>query len=583
MLKELNKIMIAQVNFKNLISLLGINKRMDDYMTNEVFEETQEDKVESNSDIPVEGNELLLADNVLWHDLLFYVIAVITTLTLAGFYLLNQSSGGNAAWVGLPLDDGWIHLSYARSLAENGWFYYNPGEAEAGMSSPAWVIILGFAYKVLTPLNVSPQWCAKGLSLLFAIGVPILVYHLAKALKLDRKWAWAAGLLAILEPNLAYGNVAGMEVSMFTFLTLLALLLSWYERYILAGLVLGLMVITRGEGTLNALIIGIIPLGMLYFKGHQNLKFIDKNELFLGLKLFLPSFLLGIAWVIYNYSINGHPLPNSYYVKHNFALGYFNLENIINVIQGYLGHLLLFKGIMLPLTITLLIIAIYALYHNKQLIMSIPLILIPFIQLYAFSINIKVLAVATPWTYFTRRYMDFIIPILILLIIVALDFLWKAASRSQNRFIITSTPLLMYVVIIFITINLFQFNKVFIEEYSWNTDNIEKVEVEMGKWVRDNIPANASIAVTDAGAVRFWSRPDHRIIDFMGLNSYRCIGRPSTELLKEFKPEYAVFFREAVSDSNLYHELHSVKTIRNTVLGGNELVAVKVLNLSSTL
>lgn len=509
----------------------------------------------------------------------FYITAIILTLSVSTFYLLSQYAGGNWAWIGLPLDDNWIHLVYAKSFAESGWFHYNPGEAEAGTSSPLWVVVLGIAYKILTPLNVTPQWCAKGLSLFFAIGVSIIVFHLARTLKLELKWAWIAGILVILEPNLAYGNVSGMEVSMFTFLTLLALLLSWQNRYVLTGIILGLLVITRGEGALTAVVIGLFPLAILYYNEHSNVKLIDIKEIKLGVKIFSPSLILGMAWVFYNYTVSGYILPNTYYVKHNFSLGYFNFENSKNVILGYLGHLSLFKGILLPLTILLFIAALYALYQKKQLILGMPLVLIPLIQLYAFSINIKVVAVETPWTYFTRRYMDFLIPLWILLIVVGIAFLWKCASQSKNRHLALSVPIITYGVMFIAGVNLFQLNRYFIEEYSWNTENIEQVEVGMGKWVRDNIPANSSIAVTDAGAVRFWSRPDHRIIDFQGLNSYRCIGRPAAELMNQFKPNYVVFFRSLVTDQTLYNELVSFKAKRNTVLGGNELVALKVQKL----
>src|SRR5437879_4023356 len=142
----------------------------------------------------------------------FYIAAIVLTFVGAALYLFDRHSGSNSALVGLPLDDNWIHLVYARSLAQQGWFNYNPGVPEAGMSSPFWVILLALAYKLLTPLGISPQLCAKSLSLFCALGVPVLTYHVARPFFAHAHWAWLAGLLAVVEPNLAYGNVAGMEV-----------------------------------------------------------------------------------------------------------------------------------------------------------------------------------------------------------------------------------------------------------------------------------------------------------------------------------------------------------------------------------
>jgi hypothetical protein len=307
----------------------------------------------------------------------FFAAAIPLCAVVSAFYLLARHSGGDRAWIGLPLDDGWIHLVCARSLAELGGFHFNPGVAEEGMSSPLWVILLAPVYKVLTPLGVSPQWCAKGLSLLFAIGVPLAAYHAALAFRLNKRWAWFAGSAVAAEPNLAYGNVAGMEVPLFTFLTLLALTLSLHRRWVLTGLVLGLVVIARGA-------------------------------------------LLVFGW------------------------------------------------------------------------------------------------------------------------------------------------------------NAFHLHEHLTEKYSWNTENIGTVNVAMGKRIAENLPPEATIGVTEAGAMRFRSRPDQTIIDFLGLNCAACIGRLMEEPLAELHPGYLVVFRPALTGSFAFEELHSIRAWKNTVLGGNELVAVKL-------
>jgi len=514
----------------------------------------------------------------LYEDMPFYLVAVLATLLVAALYLLSRHSGGDWAWSGLPLDDNWIHLVYARSLAEQGGFYYNPGVPEAGMSSPFWAILLALVYKLLIPLGVSPQWCAKGLTLFFALGVPIVTYHLVRTLKIEHRWAWAAGLLVIVEPNLAYGNVAGMEVPLFTLLTLLALWLSWQQRYWWTGLVLGLLVITRAEGVVTALLIGTMPLVRSYLR-RQQVTLITGEELNLGVKLFLPALLLGSTWALGNYLVNRTPLPNTYFVKHNFALGYFNLENLLNVLLGYVGHLTFFKGMMLPLTIGLALAAGYAFYHRRQIMEGLSLVLIVLVQLYAFSINIKVVAVETPWTYFTRRYLDFLLPLWSIVLVVGLAFFWEVASQRRNRIAVLFTPLLTFVTLLALGIGVISTNNYFMEQYSWNTENVEQVNVAAAKWVGANLPAEVTIAVTDAGAMRFWSRPDQRVVDFLGLNCSRCIGRPAEELMNEFKPDYVVFFRQAITDPTLYREVYHIQATRNTVLGGNDLVVLEVLKL----
>jgi hypothetical protein len=505
----------------------------------------------------------------------FYVVAVALTVSVSAVYLLARQSGGDWAWIGLPLDDGWIHLVYARSLAQEGWFNFNPGAAEAGMSSPLWVILLAVVYKVFTPLGISPQWCAKGLSLLCAMGVPMAAYHLALSFELNKKWAWFAGLAVILEPNLAYGNVAGMEVPLFTLLALLGLWLSRGDHPALAGIVLGLGVITRGEGALTAMLIGFFALLPVFLK-RREATLITGEELGLGIRLFLPSLLLGGAWALYNYSINGHPLPNTYFVKHNFALGWINPENAWNILRGYMGHLALFSGWALMVTLGLMAAAFWSLWQSKRLLAAAPLLLIPVVQLYAFSINIKVIADEFPWTYFARRYMDFLLPLWIILLSMGAACLWGSVTRARARWTIFAAPVAALLALVMISRNVFDLHGYLIEQYSWNTENVEQVNVAMGKWIGQNLPANAVIGVTDAGAMRFWSRPDQKIIDFLGLNCVTCIGRPMLELIADMRPEYLAVFRPALTDAFSYEELYSIRVGYNTILGGNELVAVKL-------
>lgn len=511
-----------------------------------------------------------------WEHVRFYVVAILVSLVLTSLYLTNEAAGSGWAWKGLPLDDNWIHLVYARSFAEQGWFYYNPGVAEAGMSSPLWVVLLAIVYKIGSFLGVSPQWCAKGLSLFFTLGVPIAAYHLVLALRLRSRWAWIAGLLVACEPNLTYGSVAGMEVPLFSLLTMGVLLSSWRRREILTGVLLGLLVLTRGEAVLTALLIGAGVLVPLYLR-RKRVSIITKRERRIATRLFLPPLILGGAWAIYNYSISGQWLPNTYYVKHYFGFGIVNLANLWNVLLGYFHHLTLFQGFLFLFSITLLIGAAWAIYRNRTTVKLLPLLLIPLVQVYAFAINIKVQAVQDPWTYFTRRYLDYLLPIIVVLMVLGADFLWKEMRKRQERLLVISAPVIVVLSLVVGGMNLVRLNAYFIEQYSWNARNIEEVNVAMGRWLGENLKGETIVGLTDAGAMRYFSDPENVIVDFPGLNCWRCIGRPLTELIEEYQPEYLVVFRQALDGSFAYEEIVNFATERNTILGGNDLVLVRLL------
>ena len=52
---------------------------------------------------------------------------------------------------GFPLDDSWIHLHFARNLAEGRGFAYNPGVPVAGSTAPLWTLLLGLAFRLAGP------------------------------------------------------------------------------------------------------------------------------------------------------------------------------------------------------------------------------------------------------------------------------------------------------------------------------------------------------------------------------------------------------------------------------------------------
>ena len=366
-----------------------------------------------------------------------------------------------------------------------------------------------------------------------------------------------------------------MEVSLFSLLTMGALLSSWRKREILTGVLLGLLVITRGEAVLTALLVGAGVLAPLYLR-RKRVSIITKRERRIAIRLFLPSLILGGAWASYNYSISGQWLPNTYYVKHYFGFGVFNLTNLWNLLLGYFHHLALFQGYLFIFSIVLLIGAGWAIFRNRSTVKLLPLLLIPLVQTYAFSINIKVQAVKDPWTYFTRRYLDYLLPLIVVLMVLGADFLWKVMRKRRERWLVIVAPLIVVLGLVVGVVNMIRLNAYFIEQYSWNTRNIEEVNVAMGRWLDENLMGEVTIGLTDAGAMRYFSDPANEIVDFPGLNCWQCVGRPMSELIDEYHPAYLVVFRQALDGSFTYEEIVNFKTERNTILGGSDLVLVSL-------
>jgi hypothetical protein len=102
------------------------------------------------------------------------LLLVLLNAGTAALFVTNTGSGTGAALTGVPIDDTWIHFVYARNLAEHGGLQFNPGEPEAGCTSPLWVLLLGLFHLVLSPLGVGPVAIAKGLGVLLGAGTSLL-------------------------------------------------------------------------------------------------------------------------------------------------------------------------------------------------------------------------------------------------------------------------------------------------------------------------------------------------------------------------------------------------------------------------
>lgn len=135
----------------------------------------------------------------------------------------------NGGVPGLPLDDSFIHLRFARSLAAGeGLAYQNAGWV-SGSTGPLWTALLAFGF--LLPLD--PLWWAKALGVAaYLATVPVFVAWL-RACGMAAPLALAASALLLLTDWLAWSALSGMEISLFLLLSTIGLLL--HERELSRG------------------------------------------------------------------------------------------------------------------------------------------------------------------------------------------------------------------------------------------------------------------------------------------------------------------------------------------------------------
>ena len=130
-----------------------------------------------------------------------------------------------AGELGFPLDDAWIYARYADNLAHGHGFSFNPGVPSPGATSPLWAVLLAATYWFgASPVPAALVW---GIGLLIASCW--LTYRLALLIGAPRSAALLAAALTALMPRLVWGALSGMEVSLYVFMALLAIV--WHLRY----------------------------------------------------------------------------------------------------------------------------------------------------------------------------------------------------------------------------------------------------------------------------------------------------------------------------------------------------------------
>ncbi len=232
---------------------------------------------------------------VLWQ------IAVVSVFSMAVYLAAS-------AWyyqIGFPLDDSWIHLTYARNLAVHGEWAFQPGKPSAGSTAPLWTAMLSLGFL----LELAPYiWTyLLGAFLLGSMGLlgEMILRRVSPAYQSRIPWV---GLFLILEWHLVWSAASGMETLLHALLvtTVLGMLMSGSRRFVTLGLLAGLSVWVRPDGIT---LLGPILVHALAGKGSGELRIRDLGLLTIGFaSLFVP-------YLLFNLALAGTPMPNTFYAK----------------------------------------------------------------------------------------------------------------------------------------------------------------------------------------------------------------------------------------------------------------------------
>jgi hypothetical protein len=428
---------------------------------------------------------------------------------------------------GTLVDDTYIHLVYARNLADLGELSFNTGEPTYGATSPLWVALLALVRLMGGDLIV---WCGL-LSVLFALGSIALLYRVLLRISGDGTLASAAALLFSAEAWVVRWSAVGMETSFALFVVILALLASLSAAgsrrgSALFGILLFCAVLTRPEAIL------LVPLALAAFILTRRLR--NKGGL-TWLFVFIPLY---IVWLVIIERHTGTYLPLTAGAKQgrpDFSAAMLGRALVPIKIWGatlavpWLMILSAFVGGFLarpPLSIftgekenriTVLLLLFWAL--------ALPLVYI--------VLDFHILS----------RYLVPVTPAVVILAYLGFDrFTRRVISRGRAR-----RAALAAVTIIAILLNVVFYSTVVVKPTREFSRGLEEVLGEMGRWLDRNADRDALVAAPDIGAIGYYS--GRRILDLGGLvtpeiNDMRQsidVERIIEEgLYLRFKPDYLV-------------------------------------------
>jgi hypothetical protein len=120
--------------------------------------------------------------------------------------------------------------------------------------------------------------------------------------------------------------------------------------------------------------------------------------------------------------------------------------------------------------------------------------------------------------------------------------------------------------------------------YAWGVQNINAMQVHLGRWLDAHVARSARLAVNDVGAIAYFSRRE--VIDLMGLVTpeilpYRRRGEPGViDFVRETCPDYVVvfpaWFPDLTAREEMIEPIYRVRLSNNRVSGADEMVVYRL-------
>ncbi len=411
----------------------------------------------------------------------FILFSLFALLALGGYFFWSSQ----VYRIGYPLDDAWIHQTYARNFAQTGQWVYSPGQTSGGSTGPIWGFLLAVLHLVRLPEIAGTAVLGWFLLIWTTVFTLNLVLEFKPDLKIHRIFI---GGIVIFEWHLVWSAGSGMETLLFSLIAISVIYLTGKpdRSVFLIGFLAGLSVWVRPGGLT---LIGPVLFVMVFSDLDQKIK---------NISYAITGFLTPIIpYFLFNYFVVGDFWPNTFFAKQAeyaelLKLPFFNrFWTVFNQLLVGVG-ILLFPGLIEKVRI--------AVKSKNWQVLGAACWLFGYLGIYVLKL---------PVDYQHGRYVIPVVPIYLGLGLAgsAEIFSWNseiAWRRILGRLFWTSVAAVSLV-----------FWIKGADAYARDVAVIEAEMVETALWINQNLEENAVIAAHDIGALGYFG--NREIIDLAGL------------------------------------------------------------------
>jgi len=412
------------------------------------------------------------------------IVAVGLSLLSLGMYIFSS-------WrffkIGFPLDDAWIHQTYARNFSQTLQWSFLPDRSSGGSTGPLWGGMLSLTHL----LGFSPQlsgylWGGLCLAATALIGMELFKLNFPEYEKFN---GWII-LLLVSEWHLVWAAGSGMETLLFAAAVLTVFLFISKEgsNYMAAGALTGLAVWIRPGGvTLLAPVLLVI-----FLRERRPWKIIQKL-----IKVAAGFLLLFLPYVLFNYLVAGDVWPNTFYAK---QAEYAALRRNPLWMRAWEVGRQIFVGGGILLVPGFIYSVVKAVQRQQGVILAAAAWGLGYVGLYVWRL---------PVSYQHGRYIIPALPVIYILGTAGGIQVLKFRNTTRMRLVFSGAAAgsLMVTSLIFWVLGA--------RAYARDVAIIESEMVTTAKWIAGNTEDGALIAAHDIGALGYFGQRD--ILDLAGL------------------------------------------------------------------